>query len=459
MKLRWSAVGTLGIAAVLGGLWPDTGTTPLSGPELVATIAPLETVPVQELAAPSVRPPLATRNDRPVAPTMPAPPFADTAAFDLQPPLRPAWETTIAAGDTLDGLLRQAGLEAGLRAELALAIATQFDLVNLRPGHRLIVRKQANGRLASATLEIDDGVRIVAVLESTPPAQRVLPETETAERAASVTIEGSIFASLERAGVPSRFAVDLAQMLGGTVDFRRDLKGGETLRLLWRERMLAGRRRIGAPELIFAALEMPGALFEIVWTGKEGGDATVFMDSEILRTYVPPVTGARLTSVFGMRRHPVYGTVRMHTGVDFAAAAGTPIRATAPGRIDFVGRRNGYGRVVEIAHGSDTMTRYSHMSGYTEGLGPGDRVSAGDVIGFVGSSGLATGPNLHYEVRVDGRPVDPLETDRVADANEAPKSDTSEQFLATARSRLAVLIADDSARAPRTVQSTKGENL
>jgi murein DD-endopeptidase MepM/ murein hydrolase activator NlpD len=207
-------------------------------------------------------------------------------------------------------------------------------------------------------------------------------------------------------------------MLGGTVDFRRDLKGGERLQLMWRDAML-GDQVIRPPRLSFAALTIDEALYEIVWPDDNSGNATIFVDGELLRVFAQPVKGARLSSVFGNRRHPVFGDVRMHTGVDFAAPHGTPVYATAPGRISFIGRRGGYGRVVEIAHGSDTMTRYAHLSSAPEGLSIGDRVAAGDMIGRVGATGTATGPNLHYEVRVDGRPTDPMSEERLAEVASA----------------------------------------
>jgi murein DD-endopeptidase MepM/ murein hydrolase activator NlpD len=127
----------------------------------------------------------------------------------------------------------------------------------------------------------------------------------------------------------------------------------------------------------------------------------------------------------------------MHTGVDFAAARGTPVQATAPGRVNFIGWRGVYSRVVEIAHGSDTMTRYAHLSAVPEDLAQGHRVAAGDVIGRVGATGTATGPNLHYEVLVDGRPTDPLSDDRLAEAAESDADDTAAlSRLAEARALL-----------------------
>ena len=267
-------------------------------------------------------------------------------------------------------------------------------------------------------LSVDAGVQIEAVFADEIAIRKIVPEPDLVLRAADTKVETSIFATLASADIPARFAVDLAEMLGGTVDFRRDLKGGERLQLMWREATL-GDQVIRPPRLSFAAIVIDEALYEIVWPDDNSGNATIFVDGELLRVFAQPVKGARLSSVYGNRRHPVFGDVRMHTGVDFAAPYGTPVYATAPGRISFIGRRGGYGRVVEIAHGSDTMTRYAHLSSAPEGLSIGDRVAAGDVIGRVGATGTATGPNLHYEVRVDGRPTDPMSEERLAEASSA----------------------------------------
>jgi len=125
-----------------------------------------------------------------------------------------------------------------------------------------------------------------------------------------------------------------------------------------------------------------------------------------------PILGARLSSVFGRRNHPVLGGVRMHTGIDYAAPVGTEVTATGAGRVAFAGTIRGYGLTVDIDHGGGVVTRYAHLSKIAEGVQEGSRTKAGDRIGAVGATGLVSGPNLHYEVRVDGRPVDP--TDREA---------------------------------------------
>lgn len=361
--------------------------------------------------------------------------FADRPVRAIEPPLS-TWSRDIAPGETLDFLLSEAGLAAPDRAEVALALGAEYDLRRLRPGHSVTVASTVDGSPRTVSLAVEDGVRIEVVFGEQLSTQVVAPDPEIVTLAGKAVIDSSIFAALDEAGIPARFSVDLAQMLGGTVDFRRELAGGETLRLLWREARV-GEDRIGQPELAFAALEIGGSLYEIVWPDDGSGQATIYVDGEVLRVFAQPVEGARLSSVFGRRTHPVFGNVRMHTGVDFAAARGTPVQSTAPGRVSFIGWRGGYGRVVEIAHGSDTMTRYAHLSAVPEDLAQGQRVAAGDVIGRVGATGTATGPNLHYEVLVDGRPTDPLSDDRLAKAAESEADDTAAlSRLAEARALL-----------------------
>jgi murein DD-endopeptidase MepM/ murein hydrolase activator NlpD len=344
----------------------------------------------------------------------------------------------IARGETLDQLLEKVGLAAPDRNEIALALSTEYDLRRLRPGDHIITSITPDGAPRHVMLVLEDGMQVEVVFNGRDPLiTRVTePEPEQFTVAGEARIESSIFAALDEAGLPVRFAVDLAQMLGGTVDFRRDLSGGETLSLLWRETRV-GNELVRQPEITFAALDLGDALYEVVWPEDGSGRAVIYRDGEVMRIFAQPVEGARLSSVFGRRRHPVYGNVRMHTGVDFAAAHGTPVQATAPGRVSFIGRRKGFGRVVEISHGEDTMSRYAHLSATQKGLAVGGRVTAGDIIGNVGATGTATGPNLHYEVRVNGQPTDPLMDDRLAAAETELLSSAALGRLKDSRERLA----------------------
>lgn len=327
----------------------------------------------------------------------------------------------LAKDETLDTFLYSAGLNSKERAEVALAMAAEYDLRKLKPGYGIELEVSFSGSLRRAVLSVDGGVQIEALFADETVVRKIIPEPDLVHRAADTTVKSSIFATLASANIPARFAVDLAEVLSGTIDFRRDLRGGESLQLNWKEATVDDLV-IDQPRLSFAALSIDGTLYEVVWPDDQTENVTIFVDGELLRLFAPPVKGARLSSVYGNRRHPVFGDMRMHTGVDFAAPLGTPVYATAPGNISFIGSRGGYGRVVEIAHGSDTMTRYAHLSSVPKGLTTGDRVTAGDLIGRVGSTGTATGPNLHYEVRVDGRPTDPMSQEQLAYADSAEQN-------------------------------------
>ncbi|WP_299566603.1 M23 family metallopeptidase [uncultured Sulfitobacter sp.] len=449
MRLRHIVLGTTVAAAAVGTIASRTLVS-APPPDNIFFEAPTALVaPPEPIAGPgvigAVRDPMSNSVEAafqmPELPILARPEQDDLAAI-VQALAMPPWEATVETGDTLDVLLSRAEMDAQMRAEIALAVAVEYDLRRLRPGHRLSVGFRLDGSPAIVTLTVDDGIRIEVTLDDTIAGRTIAPAASTVERAGQLLVSGSIYASLDRAGVPPRFAVDLAQVLGDTVDFRRDLQGGESLNILWGQPILPDGSEVGQPLLTYAALDLADDRFEIVWSDEDRGRATVYLNGEILRTVAPPVEGARLSSVFGQRKHPIYGNMRMHTGVDYAAAAGTPIAATAPGRVSFIGWRNGYGRVVEIAHGSDTLTRYAHLSAVPEGLTVGNRVQAGEVIGQVGETGTATAPNLHYEVRVDGRPIDPLGEELLASAESLDTGDATAILEAT-RTRFATTLSED----------------
>ncbi len=441
MKLRVVAAGLVITVAVSGGAIFATGAlsrepVPTGLDEASLWLPEPPTLP-DTLGGGAVR--FATVQSESARDQLPLP-LLQTPTIDAQPPvIQPplsTWSRDIAPGETLDVVLADSGMVASDRALVALAIGAEYDLRRLRPGHSLTVVSTMDGGPQTVTLAVEDGVRIEAVFGTEMITEVMAPETEVVTVAGEAIISTSMFAALDEAGIPARFAVDLAQMLGGTVDFRREMAGGERLRLLWREARV-GEDRIGQPDLTFAALEIAGSLYEVVWPDDASGQATIYVDGDVLRVFAQPVVGARLSSVFGRRTHPVFGNVRMHTGIDFAAAHGTPVQSTAPGRVSFIGWRNGYGRVVEIAHGPDIMTRYAHLSTVPESIVEGQRVAAGEMIGRVGETGTTTAPNLHYEVLVNGLPTDPLVDDRLADAAD-PEADNAEALarLTEARERM-----------------------
>lgn len=315
---------------------------------------------------------------------------------------------TVQPGDTLEGLLVSAGLAPDLRREALLGLAAEFDPETLQPGNRLELDWAPDGRrLRRVTLDLSDGTRIEIIFGPTVSANRIEAEGEVRERRVQIVIGGALYDALAEAGAPPQLAVEMAGMLSGVVDFRREIRKGDRVAVAWQERLPLVEGRPAAERLRYARLELSGRLIEVLRRNGDDGFA-ILEDGVPMPRYVKPVSDARLSSTFGRRLHPVHGVVRQHAGVDWTAPRGTPVRAAGTGRVAFVGRMRGYGRVIDLAHGSGVVTRYAHLSSVAEGLDRGDRIAAGDVIGGIGSTGTATGPNLHYEVRLEGRAVDPL---------------------------------------------------
>ena len=331
---------------------------------------------------------------------------------------------TIASGDTLDSVLGRAGIPPNVRAEAALALAGVYDLTELRPGHRLewAAEKIDPTRLLRLSLFVDDGVEINLSFNGPITAERLDPPIREVDRRETLTLQGPLFEALVGAKAPERFAVDLTALLAGQVDFRRDIKGGESFALVWREDQLPDGSIAGEPRLNYARLELTDRVLELV-ASDAAGPVIVFEDGEAVQRSAAPILGARLSSVFGRRNHPVLGGVRMHTGIDYAAPVGTKVSATGAGRIIFAGTIRGYGLTVDIDHGGGVVTRYAHLSEIADTVEQGTRVKAGNKIGAVGATGLVSGPNLHYEVRVDGRPIDPTDREALPDQEIASVDD------------------------------------
>lgn len=333
-------------------------------------------------------------------------------------------DVTVASGDTLDSVLDRAGVPAGIRAEAALALAGVYDLTDLRPGHR-VEWTAASGDPTSLTrlsLFVEDGVEIVLTFNGQVTAERLEPPIRETDRRETLVLDGTLYEALVARNAPERFAVDLTALLAGQVDFRRDLQGGETFALVWQEDQLPDGSIAGEPRLNYARLELADRVLELVAT-EAAGPVIVFEDGEAVQRSAAPILGARLSSVFGRRNHPVLGGVRMHTGIDYAAPVGTEVSATGAGRVVFAGTIRGYGLTIDIDHGGGVVTRYAHLSEIAEDVREGTRVKAGDSIGAVGATGLVSGPNLHYEVRVDGRPVDPTDRDALPEQEIASSED------------------------------------
>ena len=274
---------------------------------------------------------------------------------------------------------------------------------------------------ASSPASVDASVVSVRNRDASPPTAPQ-PELDTVPsgpdyQVASVTVERSFASAVQRAGLSAAVAAMLARAFADEIDFRRDLKRGNAVKFIF-ENSQDGETETGDGDLL-----MPLAVrIEI---GPRFHDVFLFRDDDGNASYYPkhglepepamsryPVAFRRISSHFAPRRlNPVTRRWLPHDGVDFAAPAGTPVYATADGSVAFVGSQTGYGNVVKLRHRPPYSTTFAHLSRFADGLRAGGSVKQGDVIGYVGSTGWSTAPHLHYEVRVNGVPQDPLSVD------------------------------------------------
>ncbi len=263
---------------------------------------------------------------------------------------------------------------------------------------------EVNGKVVSRLLQIERTAEGIS-------AKEVQLDTERQTRVAHGQIHSSLFGATDAANIPDSVATQIAEILSGEIDFHRDLRRGDYFNVVYEVYTHQGNY-VQAGRVLALEFVNKGTAHQAVWfdqqPGTEGGYYT-FEGKSLRKAFLrSPMEFTRVTSGFSRRLHPIFKTWREHKGVDYGAPHGTPIRSTADGTIEFIGRQNGYGNVVIIRHHGQYSTLYAHMSSFAPGLTKGSRVSQGQFIGRVGSTGWATGPHLHYEFRIAGKPVDPL---------------------------------------------------
>jgi murein DD-endopeptidase MepM/ murein hydrolase activator NlpD len=322
-------------------------------------------------------------------------------------------------GDTLLSILLSAGVSTAEAHEAVSSLAEVYDPRQLRPGQFLTLelersrRSEGTLRLAGLSFAVDP--RKELALSRDPDgsfvARTVERELSAMPRIASGTIDDSLYAAAMRQQVPAATLAEAIRLLSWDVDFQRDIQPGDRFELLYQELVTADGEAAVEGDLLYVALELQGRRVEafrfeedgrVNWYDREGRS----LRKSLLKT---PIDGARLSSRFGNRRHPILGYTRMHKGVDFAAPTGTPIYAAGDGVVVLAGWNGSYGNYVRIRHNREYQTAYAHMSRIAEGVRAGVRVRQGQVIGYVGSTGRSTGPHLHYEVLRAGRQVNPLQ--------------------------------------------------
>ena len=223
-------------------------------------------------------------------------------------------------------------------------------------------------------------------------------------------IKTSLFAATDAAGIPDGIAVQLADILGGDVDFHRDLRRGDRFGVVF-ETFYHGGQTIRSGRVLAAEFSSQRKTYRAVWFQDPWGRGGYYTpEGENLRKVFlrSPLEFSRITSGFGMRRHPIFQQWRAHQGVDYGAPVGTKVKSTGDGVVTFAGRRNGYGNLIVLRHHGGTSTYYAHLRNFARGLKAGGRVVQGEIIGYVGQTGWASGPHLHYEFHLHNQNRNPL---------------------------------------------------
>jgi murein DD-endopeptidase MepM/ murein hydrolase activator NlpD len=357
---------------------------------------------------------------------------------DMVPMQRRSSEDQLKKGDSLAALLARNGVAAG-EAQAALdSLKTEFDARNLQPGQKVRVfrawppgddAKLSEGQFAGFDLipeprqkvivqRLDDG-RFETTRQNRPLNEKYF--------VADTLITSSVYEAARSSGVAPNLVADLIRLFSFSVDFQRDIREGDQLEVLYTRRFDQNNQLAEEGEIIFVALTNRGQRLAY-WLHNQDDEEQHYYDEQgrsvqrlLMRT---PVDGARLSSRYGMRRHPILGYTRLHRGLDFAAPVGTPIYAAGDGQVTKIGRYGDSGLYIKLRHNDRFETAYAHMNGFAKGLKKGDKVKQGQVIGYVGRTGLATGPHLHYEVLQGNMPVNPRSL------NLPPRQELSAQQLA-----------------------------
>jgi len=324
-------------------------------------------------------------------------------------------DITVKSGDNLSLIFPRVGLSARDVYNVAQLGKKIKPLLNLKPGQtiRFDIR-EIDGKKSLQQVQLKlSPIEMFSVtsIDNAYHAERHVRDVEKRQMHASGQIESSLFGAGLEAGLSDKLIMELAYIFGWDIDFALDLRKGDDFTLIYSEDYLDGDK-VADGVILAAEFTNRGKTFRAVRYTDENDRSQYYspkgdsMRKAFSRT---PVHFSRISSKFNPnRKHPVLKTSRPHRGVDYAASRGTPILATGDGKISFRGTKGGYGRTVVLTHGGKYTTLYAHMSNFKKGQRTGTRVKQGQTIGFIGSSGLATGPHLHYEFRVNGVHRNPL---------------------------------------------------
>jgi murein DD-endopeptidase MepM/ murein hydrolase activator NlpD len=330
-------------------------------------------------------------------------------------------EEKIRAGDTLATLMTRLGVEDEGAETFIKKDKVAKGVMQLRTGKRVQAQTDEDGNLLWLRATVVDGkdnpVKNIAVTRKGDSftAEEVPAQLERRVEMHARDITTTLFAATDSSAdgtrLPDTVVAQIVEMFSTNIDFRSDLKRGDRFNVVY-ETFWQDGEFVRAGRILAGEFTNKGVTYQSVWfedpTTKSGGGYYSFDGKSLKKAFLKsPLEFSRISSGFSMRVHPISGNWKQHKGIDFAAATGTPIRAAGDGTVDFAGQQGGYGNVVVLKHWNNYTTAYAHMSRFAAGMKKGQKVSQGDVIGYVGSTGWSTGAHLHYEFRVGGEAQDP----------------------------------------------------
>ena len=332
---------------------------------------------------------------------------------------------SIAPGDTLMAVMTRNGSDRTAAHAAITALSKVYNPRRLRPGQELTLlfdpRRQVSpdareaGKPPLVQLAFTPSVEqeiLVSLNERGGFVSRTIDKPlKTRLHRADANIDDSLYLSAERAGMPAQMIVELIRLYSFDVDFQRDIQVGDRFEVLY-EAFYDERGELAKyGNILYAKLHFRKPALPLYRFALAAGNIDYFNDKghsvrkALMKT---PVDGARLTSRFGQRKHPILGYRKMHRGIDFGAPRGTPVLAAGSGVVEVAGWNGGYGRYLRIRHNGRYKTAYAHLKSFRRGIKRGKRVKQGQIVAYVGSTGRSTGPHLHYEILVDGRRINPL---------------------------------------------------
>lgn len=344
------------------------------------------------------------------------------------------WRTeTVKSGDNLSLLFQRAGLSDKELYNLMSTNSSTKDLTRLYPGQEIKFdiedKKLKRLKYQKNELTSVEFKRTDSGFEDT--THTIQPDILRAYREATIT--NSLFLAGTKVGLEEGLIMELAGIFGWDVDFALDIRPNDSFKVLYEEYFINGKK-LKNGNILAAEFTNQGKTFKAVRFENNKGQANYYtpegksMRKAFLRT---PVDFARISSHFNLKRkHPILNTIRAHKGTDYAAPRGTPIKAAGDGKVSFAGTKGGYGKTVIIQHGQSYKTLYAHLNKYGKSIRNGTRVKQGQIIGYVGTSGLATGPHLHYEFYLNGSVRNPLKV-KLPKAKSIPKDQLAEFTLQT----------------------------